>query len=353
MKNLLFVSASLRGGGAERVAVELVNAACDAGFNATFFVGCYEGPYIELVSPKANIVVGGHRRFSRSLFKLSREIRKGNYDYIFCSQQYVVTIAYVALCLSGKKGQTKLLAREASTPSKVSVLKSGIKGRVFRVLFRFVYSGVDRLIAPSENVMTDMKVFYDLNRDIKVINNPINRDEIINKSQLNEQVGLNLTNRYIVAVGRLIENKGVHTIIKALSRSGVSDVDLVVLGDGEYIEELKLLASNLDLTNRVHFLGFLVNPFPVISNAELFVMGSKFEGMPNVLLQASILGIPCLSTPNTGIVHELVDKEFIFPYEDDVALSSLLINVFDEGKLPKNKEFEFMSPEKFLSEVLD
>ena len=350
-KKILFVLASLRGGGAERLTVDLANAAVDKGYQVTLYVACYEGPYIDLLSSKIKIVKGLNSKFSRSLFPLKKLIKSARFHLIFCSQEYVISIVYFALLFSGRAKKCKLIAREASTPS--SNVKGSLKIQLLKYIIKAVYNRVDKLIAPTASVKDDLKLFYGLNRNVEVMNNPISKAKVLYAANQVSQISENLPEEYIISVGRLIETKGVQTILTAIRDGNLTGVSLVILGDGDYRKKLENLAFDLNLSDRVFFLGFKPNPFPYISRAKVFISGSEYEGMPNTLLQASILNVPCISSLSTGVVHDLVDDSFIFRYGDATTLSEMLRKVYIRGVEPRNKNYQFISPSDYLTNIID
>lgn len=105
---------------------------------------------------------------------------------------------------------------------------------------------------------------------------------------------------YIVSVARLDEGQKDHsTLLRAyallISQRSVEE-DLVFVGDGVDRGRLEALAQELGIASRVHFLGFHANPFPYMRHARAFVLSSRFEGLPMVLIEAMALGTPVIAT---------------------------------------------------------
>lgn len=111
-------------------------------------------------------------------------------------------------------------------------------------------------------------------------------------------------NPVILGVGRLTLQKGFKHLIKAFSRISEKhpEAQLVILGDGPLKEELVTLATQLNIEDKLHFPGFIPNPFSWIQRARVFAMSSIYEGMPMVLLEAlacsaAIVSTDCFSGP--------------------------------------------------------
>ena len=80
----------------------------------------------------------------------------------------------------------------------------------------------------------------------------------------------------------------------------INDIELVILGEGEERDNLLSLIKNLRLENKVHLLGFVHNPYVFFRNAEIFVLSSRWEGLPTVLIEAMCCGTQVISTDCPG-----------------------------------------------------
>lgn len=351
-KHILIVLASLRGGGAEKLMVEIANNASILGYKVTMFVGALEGPYINLVSENVEVQQGAGKKFSRSIPRLSKVLRKYDFDYVICSQEYVISVTYFAMLIAQKLKRIPIIGREASTPSKN--LGSGFKSALMKYLIRFCYKRIDVLVAPTIEVKEDLINFYKLNRVIKVVSNPVDVSKIKSESTLPFDSQVKLDDRFkILVVGRLIESKGVQHVISALAKLKRDDYTLIVAGEGDYKVYLSDLAISLGISEKVKFLGFVENPFPLMKNASLLVLSSEYEGMPNSLIQASALGTPCLSTNCSGVVSELIQPNCIFRFGDVDELAELLLKVLEGTLVPANKTVQLIDHSEFLNNVLE
>jgi glycosyltransferase involved in cell wall biosynthesis len=100
-----------------------------------------------------------------------------------------------------------------------------------------------------------------------------------------------------IAVGRLAEEKGFDNLLRAFANIAVrqSDWGLTILGEGDKRQELERLSADLGLEGRVHLPGRVSNPFTWLRRADLFVMSSRFEGLPCSLCEAMGCGLPAIS----------------------------------------------------------
>lgn len=117
-----------------------------------------------------------------------------------------------------------------------------------------------------------------------------------------------VTLRRIVTVGRLIALKRVDDVIRAVAALG-PDTELVVVGDGPEEANLRALAADLGVAERVRFLGRLPQHevLSVIATSHVFVLNSTHEGLPHVLLEAMYVGVPAVATAVGGVTEVLDD----------------------------------------------
>jgi len=170
----------------------------------------------------------------------------------------------------------------------------------FRVLKR-AYRNANRVIANSEPLAQGCRDFYGLPPDqVTVLPNGFDFDQIHNLAT--KQVDLQALppgTFHIAAAGRLEECKGFDILFEALNELvNVRDhlnIVVSIAGRGVQEEPLKHLANQHCLEHVVRFVGFLENPYPLIRSADLFCLTSRYEGMPNVLVEAMSLGVPVLS----------------------------------------------------------
>lgn len=140
----------------------------------------------------------------------------------------------------------------------------------------------------------------------------------------------------IVTCGRLTNQKNHKLLIEAFSIiSNSTDDNLVIYGDGNMLNELKELVSKKNLEKRVLFAGTTNNVPAAIKNAKVFVLSSDYEGLPNVLMEAMTLGVPCISTdcpcggPRSIIING--DDGVLVPVNDSNALAIAMKNLLDDS----------------------
>jgi N-acetylgalactosamine-N,N'-diacetylbacillosaminyl-diphospho-undecaprenol 4-alpha-N-acetylgalactosaminyltransferase len=170
---------------------------------------------------------------------------------------------------------------------------SGIAARAARELVRTTYPRADRIIAVSEGVAHGLSADFGIAAEkIVAIPNPI--DLAMIEARAGEALGVNVDGRYILAAGRLVKSKNFEMLIRAFA-AAEPGWKLVIVGEGPDREALMALAAELGVGERVLLPGFVANPYPLMRDAELFVLSSNAEGFPNALVEAMALGVPVIA----------------------------------------------------------
>ena len=116
-----------------------------------------------------------------------------------------------------------------------------------------------------------------------------------------ENVDNSISIIHLVAAGELSSRKGFDLLIKALALCDDQRLYLTLLGDGPMRQELEELAQFQGVARQIDFVGFQNNPYSFFAQADLFILSSRFEGVPNVVLEALACATPVISTPVGGI----------------------------------------------------
>lgn len=111
----------------------------------------------------------------------------------------------------------------------------------------------------------------------------------------------------VLSIGELNKNKNQKTIIKALSLMNNDKVHYILCGKGEQLEKLQKLTKKLQLEKQVHFLGYRKDVVDICSQADVYVMPSKREGLPVASLEAMYCGLPLVTSNIRGLVDVMED----------------------------------------------
>ena len=260
-------------------------------------------------------------------YKLSKYIKKNNITII---QSHIFRANYINVLtkLFGTKHKAQVV-----TAGRVSrYLEQGLLGRVNLFLISTLYKRADLIISKAMGMQDDMQSLFHFKNDKVIINNPydIKKIETLSKENI-DNFTFNKNKKYLISIGRLIPLKRNHELIHSLNELS-DNIEIIFLGDGSEKNKLINLTKDLQLENRVHFLGQVSNPYKYLSKSDIFVSCSESEGFPNVLVEAMICGIPvissdCISGP----------KEILSPNKDNEF--GLLFKVGDSIKMIDNIKY--------------
>jgi glycosyltransferase involved in cell wall biosynthesis len=202
--------------------------------------------------------------------------------------------------------RTKILVRQNGTVS--SALAFGGLPWYTWPLYRLLYRRADQVICQSQSMAMDLANELRISHDrLMVLHNPVDV-EAIRQSIGQQPQSLAEDGPHLLAVGRLVKEKGFDLLLHALAevRKQIPDVSLVIAGEGPEEAALKTECHALGLDSAVSFAGFVANPWAEFSRATLFVLASRHEGMPNALLEAAAAGLPIVALSASGGVVELL-----------------------------------------------
>lgn len=305
-----FVAPSLRGGGAERVMLDLAIGFAEMGFHVDLVLVAAEGPYLELVPESVRLINLASKRTYKALPAMVLYLRRERPTAVLSTLNNVNVLVVWAKVIS--RVSARVVVREPTTPSRRFASANSLKKLFFWLLKRQSYLLADKIVAVSAGVGEDLFHFLKIpEQDISVIYNPVNDQDILRNAQ---EV---IHHRWfsdvacppvIIAVGRLSKEKDYETLLHAFSlvRKRVNS-KLLILGEGEERVRLETIVDQLNLSEDVDMPGFVLNPFPYIAKAKTLVLTSVFEGLPNVLIQAMVLGTPVVSTDCVSGPSEILD----------------------------------------------
>lgn len=296
--NIGLLIATLDGGGAERMLVQLANALVSRKVPVSLYLVNKKGPFLNDVSDKVQLIDLKAKHGVKSVFFDLRKILKTSRpDIIISTQPHVSTV--LGLAGIGLPNKPTLVFREANTPS----IKYSNYGVLARTAYKIGYSFADHYIAVSEGVKQDMISYYGMDpATVTRIYNPLVNHTIFEKTK--EPVDhpwIKGGYKIIMTMGRMVPQKDHITLLHAFSiLKKTMDVKLMIMGDTEqdpvYAGRVRGQISKLGLQDSVELAGFKSNPFKYLSKASLFVLSSEYEGLPGSLVQAMACGCPVVST---------------------------------------------------------
>ena len=325
MKHYLFYIPFFAGGGAERVAVMLANQFSKNGNSVSFVVNRADGPHKALLAEDIPLYALNPGTHFSSIFLFSSLLKKIKPDYIFCRLGLCPIVGVLGRLLTPIRVKVIISYHNLFYPNTPIPLGAKIAHYSVSLLSRLSYCTV----CVSSDIQTDLRDNFKASaKKLKVIYNPVDLEEANEKSKKNLPESLweyQGKKQFILAVGRLTEQKDYPTLIRTFHRiHSEMPHDLVILGQGSLENNIRALVKELSMEDRVILPGFQQNPFPVFRAASLFVLSSIFEGFGNVIIEALAVGTPVVSTNCPGGPKEiLANGKYgrLVPVGDDKALA--------------------------------
>lgn len=297
-KVALFVP-SLGGGGAERVMVLLANGLIEEGLDVDFLVvNMGQKAHASALSEKVNLIDFKKSRTLAALPEMVRYLKKSKPQVMISALDYANVVNLVARRLAGVS--TKLIITEHNTLSVASQGDFRGMGRILPWLMKLTYPWADQILAVSQGVADDLANKLNLKRSkIAVAYNPVVTEQLSMLSAQEVQWPWPRVEGipFILATGRLAAAKDFSTLLKAFSiLRKKRPAKLLILGEGEERGMLEKKIAQYELGEDVALPGFVNNPYAWMASADLFVMSSRWEGLPTVLIEAMACGAPVVST---------------------------------------------------------
>lgn len=298
--SIIFILPDLETGGAERIVTTLANHLPREKFEPKMMLLRKEGGYLEFLKEDVEVIDLKTQRIRNGLKPILSEIRKRKPDIVFTGFGEVNAYLSMFLKLFPK---TKFIARETN------VVSQHVTRKEIRFFYKF-YNNFHKIICQSDDMMNDLLENFNIKKEKLVkINNPVDFDFIENKLEASiKPESFNSDYRNIVAVGNLSARKGFDNLLKVFSHLKNEKILLHILGDGRDKEILHQLKTDLGLEN-VIFHGQQKNPYQYLKFADLFILSSRYEGFPNVLLEAGACGTYSLANNCPGGISEIIQPE--------------------------------------------
>lgn len=289
---------SLFGAGGQRSMLNLAHGMAECGYAVDLVLAQAEGPFLAEVRSSVRVVDLKASRAITSLPALVRYLKCEQPEAMLSVFGYVNIIALWARRLAGVR--TRLFVNEQNTVSFEAGNASRWRGRLTPGLIKRFYPWADAVIGNSQGVVDDLSQVTGLPRErIKMLYNPVVTPEVREKAQASLDHPWFKSDQppVLLAVGRLQVQKDYPTLIRAFAQvRQTQPVRLLILGEGSERPLLEALIKELGLEQDVSLPGFVMNPYAYMARAALFVLSSRWEGLPTVLIEALCCGTPVVAT---------------------------------------------------------
>lgn len=310
----LFVIEKLNGGGAERALSVLASGIADLGYDVHVLVHTQVKDEYELSS---SVNVHYDRPFGykkeklfpklKKLYRIRKTIRKINPTYVIP----FLNVAILHTFIVTRFMKVKFISTIRVNP----VYEVGVKANICKWIAR----KADALFAQNE---IEKKYYpYRVQRKTFIVANPVNKDIINSKKEYRNDISK------IVLLGRLSEQKNYKMAIRAAKTvfEQKKEITFTIYGEGELESELRQFILSENLENKVLLAGRTSDVISVLLDADMYIMTSNFEGMPNSLMEAMAVGLPCISTDCQCGPSDLINN----------GKNGILVSVNDSEELAK------------------
>lgn len=292
-KRLIFFMPSMEGGGVEKNLIIVSNYVSKYIKNVSLIT--YDNSFNKYFHKNINIinVKSGSKKKNSKYFKyasclwlLFKEYLSNKNILVFAFQAnvYGIILSYLL--------NIKIITRSNSSPTGWN------KNFIINYIFKFFIKKADSVVVNSKEFQKEFKKKFNI--DTSLIYNPLNKKEIIKKSKLSKKVFspfFQNTKLKIINIARLTDQKDHTTLIKALSLLvNKLSFRLLIIGYGIEKKKIQRKIKNYKLNNFIKIIDNRHNPYPYLRDSNLFILSSKFEGLPNVLLEAQTLKKYVIST---------------------------------------------------------
>jgi len=310
-----------------------------------------------------NMTLARNKGFQPSVvFKIARIIKERKIDIVHCQRHKPTVYGTLAAYLAGEDLKV------------ISHVRGLNRTRNFRrrLLNRLLFKRIARIIAVSNGVREDIVKSNSIAIREKVVTvyNGINvepfLDSKLTRKQARTRLGLPPKQGFVYGtVARLVETKGQKVLLRAFAKvyERYPDSWLVFAGAGRLESELSALATDLDIHERVVFLGFRTDIPEILKAYDVFVLPSIAEGLPGALLEAMASGIPViasrvggvpeiLNSPDLGVmVSPSAVDELSMAMEQLCSMDDMRRN--EVGKALRQRVLEKFTKEKMVSAMID
>jgi glycosyltransferase involved in cell wall biosynthesis len=339
----------LAGAGAERFAVYLANGLAVHGCEVDLVALNATGACSDIVSPQVRIVDLKSRRVSRSLLPLARYLRERKPDALISNLEHMNLGAIMARRLA--RVPTIVIPVVHITVSQAAAQDRGLWQKFIRRATKKAYRGSGAVVVVSRDTADDLVRTFGLARNTVRVIYPILTPGIAERSREPVEHPWFAPGHpgVILNVGRLSEQKDQATLIRAFAAvRRQRNVRLMILGEGHLRAPLEGLVRELRLVDDVAMPGHASNVFAYMSRCALFVLSSRYEAMPMVIVEALASGAAVVATDCPHGPREILrDGQYggLAPPGDVEALSRAMLDALDAGR-SKTPESLF---EPFLS----
>ena len=338
---IIFILPSFAGGGAERVTVNLLTELYSLNYSVGIIVFNKSGPLLSIVPADIPIYNLNTKSLKLSIIPLIKKIQQLNPKVVFSTLGYV-NVALLAISWFLPRTM-EIWIREANLPS-IS-LPNNDHPKFMSFLYWLLYKHADRIICTSIRMRYEFISKFAVSKNtINILPNPVD----IHKIRASTFKIKRFDNGGIcyVASGRLTYQKGFDRLLYWFSNINNKSSTLVILGNGDLKYDLLRKVKSLNIQKQVKFMGFCHNPWQWYAGADVFLLPSRWEGMPNSALEALACGTPVIATDESGGIREIYNNSITIAKNSQEFIGAMKkVDIKN-----KNLKYDSLLPEKYIKE---
>ncbi len=298
---VLFLLPSLCAGGAERILITLMNNLDRERFEPEFVVVKNEGPFRDWIDDEIPFYSLDCSSIKSSVFKMLKLVKEVQPDVIFTTMVHSNALAILMKIFFPR---VKVFVREAALPS--SILNGyGLRGRACWFVYKGLYPLANKVISNCSQMIDEFKGLVKIStKNHEILFNPVDQARVKFKTRTPSNPSDPIR---FLCVGRLSYEKGYDRLIEHMVVDFKPDFDwtLEIIGEGPFRADLEALIAKYDLSNKVILKGYDDKPWMSASYADCLLLPSRWEGMPNVVLEALCSAVPSIAIVDAGGVSDI------------------------------------------------
>ena len=321
---------SLADGGAERVMINIANGLIDGdNISVDLLLVSAHGPYLNQVDNRINIVDLKSKRIIFSLFKVMKYLSREKPHAVLSALDTTNILMIWAAKLSRVTSRVVITVHCNFTNALLGA--KPVPAKVLPWLVTLFYPMADAIVSVSKGVADDLSQRTGIQRSmIEALVNPVITPDMIEKSKkpISHSWFEKGSPPVVIGLGRLTYQKNFDLLIRAFVRVlKHHDARLLILGEGKDRARLEELVDKEGLGEKVRLEGFVENPYPYMVNSKVFVLSSRYEGLPTVLIEAlyctgKVVSTDCPSGPEE--ILENGNLGALVPVENDIELANAI-----------------------------
>ncbi len=292
------------------------------------FSGTLASP-IKRLNDDIEVIELNQKCLRKSFLPLKKKLEDIAPDILLSGMEHPNILSVLVKFFSKSKFKLILTCHGPLTP-RLKNMWNRRDGLLIKNLVRLFYSFADHIVCVSQSVELDLIKYLLRPVNSSVIYNPVlESQQSFPMKKFEKEKGL------IVTASRLVGFKKVDHIIRTLALLD-STFRLIILGDGQEMDSLKILADELKISNRIEFKGYVENPFDFYRRAEIFVHPSMWEGFGNVLIESMCCGCQVIVNSLSEASAEVIGYgEYGYIYDGN-DINDLASKIYDARHQPKS-----------------